>query len=464
MESFTLSAISPLDGRYESKIHSLKNIFSEFGLMRFRVLIEIRWLQSLAKHPEINELPPFSESENIFFENMITNFSLEDAKYIKKLERKTNHDVKAVEYFIKEKMRARKKLKSLDEFVHFACTSEDINNLAYGLMLQTSFKDVLTPIFQNLIASLIPLLQDGAKQPMLSRTHGQPASPTTLGKEIANIVYRLNRQILQINHMQFLGKINGAVGNYNAHLAAYPNIDWPAHAESFVKQLGLEWNPYTTQIEPHDYISEALQGLMRLNTVLIDYVRDIWGYVSLGYFTQRISPHETGSSTMPHKINPINFENAEGNLGIGNAIMQHLANSLPTSRWQRDLTDSTTMRNLGVGIGYSYIAYQEIIKGNTKLSINPLTIENDLNNTWEVLAEPIQTVMRRYGVEQPYEKLKSLTRNNEKITRETLVKFINSLTIPQTEKDRLKTITPLTYIGNAEKQSQDLLGKYNVNK
>ena len=462
MESFTLSAISPLDGRYESKIHSLKNIFSEFGLMRFRVLIEIRWLQSLAKHPEINELPSFSKSENVFFEDIITNFSLEDAKYIKELERKTNHDVKAVEYFIKEKMQTNKNLKSLDEFVHFACTSEDINNLAYGLMLQTCFKDLLTPTFNNLIVSLTALLKEGANQPMLSRTHGQPASPTTLGKEIANIIYRLKRQILQINHLQFLGKINGAVGNYN--LAAYPNIDWPFHAESFVKQLGLDWNPYTTQIEPHDYISEALQGLMRLNTVLIDYVRDIWGYVSLGYFKQRISPHETGSSTMPHKINPINFENAEGNLGIGNAVLQHLSNSLPTSRWQRDLTDSTTMRNLGVGIGYSYIAYQEIIKGNSKLSINPLTIENDLNNTWEVLAEPIQTVMRRYGVKQPYEKLKSLTRNNEKITRETLVKFINSLTIPQAEKVRLKAMTPCTYIGNAEKQSQDLLDKYSAIK
>lgn len=453
MELSALTAVSPVDGRYGSKTVELRPIFSEFGLIRFRVEVEIRWLQQLANHPAITEVPAFSESTNAFLNELVSNFSEANAAAIKDIERTTNHDVKAVEYFIKDQFAGNAELEAISEFVHFACTSEDINNLSHALMLSAGRNDVIVPQMQQIIDAVVGLAHDFADQPMLSRTHGQTASPTTLGKEMANVAARLKRQLEQIKAVEMLGKINGAVGNYNAHISAYADIDWAANAKSFIEGLGLDWNPYTTQIEPHDYIAELYDAVARFNTILIDFDRDIWGYVSLGYFKQRTIAGEVGSSTMPHKVNPIDFENSEGNLGIANAILQHLASKLPVSRWQRDLTDSTVLRNLGVGFGHSIIAYQSTLKGISKLEVNSKRIDEDLDNSWEVLAEPIQTVMRRYAIEEPYEKLKALTRGKT-ITKETLGEFVDTLDMPQAAKDELKQLSPQTYIGNAAAQAK----------
>lgn len=455
MSITTLTAISPIDGRYRSKAASLSDYFSEYALIRYRVLVEIRWLQQLAAHPGIDEAPTINASGQALLDNIISDFNLSDAQRVKDIEAVTNHDVKAVEYFIKEKIADHPDLQSQVEFVHFACTSEDINNLSYALMLRDGRDNVMIPAMQTLIDTLRKLAHDTANQPMLSRTHGQTASPTTVGKELANVVYRLERQLQQFKASPILGKINGAVGNYNAHLSAYPDVDWQGNAQQFVEALGLAWNPYTTQIEPHDYIAELFAASCRFNTILIDLNRDIWGYISLGYFKQRAVAGEVGSSTMPHKVNPIDFENSEGNLGIGNAVMQHLAEKLPISRWQRDLTDSTVLRSVGTGFAHSLIAYQATLKGLSKLSLNPQTLQHDLDNAWEVLAEPIQTVMRRYGVEQAYEKLKELTRGQD-ISQTTLARFVESLDIPTDAKERLLTLRPDNYIGNAEAQARDI--------
>jgi adenylosuccinate lyase len=452
MELSALTAISPIDGRYGSKTADLRPIFSEFGLVRFRVEVEIRWLQQLANHPGITEVRPFSADTDGLLNAIVSDFSEADAQRVKDIERTTNHDVKAVEYFIKEKFGDNDELARISEFVHFACTSEDINNLSHALMLKNGLA-VMQQQMQQVRDAIATLARDFAGQPMLSRTHGQTASPTTLGKEMANVAYRLQRQLKQLEQMEFLGKINGAVGNYNAHLSAYPDIDWQAYAETFVKSLGLDWNPYTTQIEPHDYIAELFDAVCRFNTILIDFDRDVWGYISLGYFKQRTIAGEVGSSTMPHKVNPIDFENSEGNLGIANAIMQHLAIKLPISRWQRDLTDSTVLRNLGVGFGHSLIAYQAALKGISKLELNAARLDADLENAWEVLAEPIQTVMRRYGIEEPYEKLKALTRGRT-MNRETIQDFIETLELPDDAKASLKALTPHSYIGNAVAQAK----------
>lgn len=452
MELSALTAISPVDGRYGSKTADLRAFFSEFGLIRCRVEVEIRWLQKLAQHPQIAEVPAFSESANALLNAIVSDFSVADAERIKAIESRTNHDVKAVEYFIKEKIQDNAELNAVTEFVHFACTSEDINNLSHGLMIKQGTAALLSSMRQ--VAEAISALSLAhAEQPMLSRTHGQTASPTTVGKEMANVAYRLQRQIKQIEATEFLGKINGAVGNYNAHLSAYPDIDWEANAQDFIQSLGLTFNPYTTQIEPHDYIAELFDAVCRFNTILIDFDRDVWGYISLGYFKQKTVAGEVGSSTMPHKVNPIDFENSEGNLGIANAIMQHLAQKLPVSRWQRDLTDSTVLRNLGVGFGHSLIAYQASLKGISKLEVNPGRLNEDLENAWEVLAEPIQTVMRRYAIEEPYEKLKELTRGHA-MTKETLQNFIEKLEIPEQAKTELLALTPHSYIGNAIAQAK----------
>ncbi|UTW13214.1 adenylosuccinate lyase [Marinobacterium rhizophilum] len=452
MELSALTAISPIDGRYGSKTADLRAIFSEFGLVRFRVEVEIRWLQQLANHPGIVEVQPFSAATDAQLNAIVSEFSEADAQRVKDIERTTNHDVKAVEYFIKEKFGSNDELAKISEFVHFACTSEDINNLSHALMLKNGLA-VMQAQMQQVKDGIATLARDYASQPMLSRTHGQTASPTTLGKEMANVAHRLQRQLKQLDQMEFLGKINGAVGNYNAHISAYPNVDWQAYAESFVTSLGLDWNPYTTQIEPHDYIAELFDAICRFNTILIDFDRDVWGYISLGYFKQRTIAGEVGSSTMPHKVNPIDFENSEGNLGIANAIMQHLAAKLPVSRWQRDLTDSTVLRNLGVGFGHSLIAYQSALKGISKLELNAARLDADLENAWEVLAEPIQTVMRRYGIEEPYEKLKALTRGHT-MNRETIQNFIDTLDMPDDAKASLKALTPQNYIGNAVAQAE----------
>ena len=452
MELSALTAISPLDGRYGSKTVDLRPVFSEFGLIRARVEVEIRWLQRLAAHTSIHEVPPFSAAADAALNAIVDNFSEEDALRIKKIEATTNHDVKAVEYFIKEKFAGNTELMAVNEFVHFACTSEDINNLSHGLMLKAG-RDVMVPVMQKIADDIRKLAHDYAALPMLSRTHGQTASPTTLGKEMANVVARLERQIKQINAVEILGKINGAVGNYNAHISAYPAIDWAANAQEFVTSLGLTFNPYTTQIEPHDYIAELFDAFARYNTILIDFDRDIWAYISNGYFKQRTIAGEVGSSTMPHKVNPIDFENSEGNLGLANAVLTHMAQKLPISRWQRDLTDSTVLRNMGVGMGYSLIAYQATLKGISKLQVNEARLAEDLNNAWEVLAEPVQTVMRRYGIEQPYEKLKEFTRGKA-ITQDAMVEFIASLELPQAVKDELNALTPATYIGNAADQAK----------
>ncbi|WP_210395398.1 adenylosuccinate lyase [Motiliproteus sediminis] len=452
MELSALTALSPVDGRYGSKTAELRPLVSEFGLIRFRVEVEVRWLQQLANHPQITEVPAFSTETNALLNSIVENFSEADALRVKEIERTTNHDVKAVEYMIKERFKGNAELEAVSEFVHFACTSEDINNLSHALMLRSSRDQVLVPTMEQVVNAITELAKAHAAQPMLSRTHGQTASPTTLGKEMANVVARLRRQLDQVKKIELLGKINGAVGNYNAHLSAYSEIDWQSNAQQFVESLGLTWNPYTTQIEPHDYIAELFDAVCRFNTILIDFDRDVWGYISLGYFKQRAIAGEVGSSTMPHKVNPIDFENSEGNLGIANAIMAHLAAKLPISRWQRDLTDSTVLRNLGVGFGQSLIAYQATLKGISKLEINAQRLDSDLDNSWEVLAEPIQTVMRRYGIEEPYEKLKALTRGKT-ITKETLAEFVETLEMPAAAKEELKQLTPHNYIGNAIDQA-----------
>ncbi|MEC8444457.1 MAG: adenylosuccinate lyase [Pseudomonadota bacterium] len=452
MELSALTAISPLDGRYGSKTLPLRAVFSEFGLIRARVEVEIRWLQRLADHAEISEVPAFSDATQALLNSIVDNFSEADAQRVKDIEATTNHDVKAVEYFIKEKFVDNQELQAVNEFVHFACTSEDINNLSHGLMLKGG-RDVVVPVMQKIADDIRKLAHDYAGLPMLSRTHGQTASPTTLGKEMANVVARLERQIAQINAVELLGKINGAVGNYNAHLSAYADVDWEANAETFVTSLGLTFNPYTTQIEPHDYIAELFDAIARFNTILIDFDRDIWAYISNGYFKQKTIAGEVGSSTMPHKVNPIDFENSEGNLGLANAVMAHMAQKLPISRWQRDLTDSTVLRNMGVGMGYSLIAYYATLKGISKLQVNEARLAEDLDNAWEVLAEPVQTVMRRYGIEQPYEKLKAFTRGKA-ITKDAMGEFIASLDLPQSAKDELNAMTPASYVGNAEAQAK----------
>jgi adenylosuccinate lyase len=457
MSLSTLTAISPVDGRYRNKTEALSNYFSEFALIKYRVLVEIRWLQQLAALPAIIEAPPLSAAANVLLESIIADFSLSDAERVKTIEHTTNHDVKAVEYFIKEKISGHPDLVQQLEFVHFACTSEDINNLSYALMLRDGRDLIMLPAMQQLIDRLRELAHATAGEPMLSRTHGQTASPTTVGKELANVVYRLQRQLTQFADSPVLGKINGAVGNYNAHLIAYPELDWQANARQFVEKLGLQWNPYTTQIEPHDYIAEMFAACNRFNTILIDLDRDIWGYISLGYFKQRAIAGEVGSSTMPHKVNPIDFENSEGNLGIANAIMHHLAEKLPISRWQRDLTDSTVLRSIGTGFAHSLIAYQATLKGLSKLSLNPQALRADLDSSWEVLAEPVQTVMRRYGVEQAYEKLKELTRG-QTISQQSILAFIDTLEIPESAKAGLRNLTPANYIGNAAEQARNIQG------
>ncbi|ACE85517.1 adenylosuccinate lyase [Cellvibrio japonicus Ueda107] len=446
-----LNAVSPVDGRYGSKTTALRKIFSEFGLIRFRVEVEVRWLQQLSRHAQISEVPEFSAATNSFLDNLVANFDENQAQQIKDIERTTNHDVKAVEYFLKKQFAGNTELEAVLEFVHFACTSEDINNLSHALMLREGREEFLKDA-EAIVAGIVKLAHDYAEVPMLSRTHGQTASPTTVGKEMANVAARLRRQVNAVKAVELLGKINGAVGNYNAHLSAYPSIDWQANAQQFVQSLGLTWNPYTTQIEPHDYIAELFDAVARFNTILIDFDRDVWGYISLGYFKQKTIAGEVGSSTMPHKVNPIDFENSEGNLGIANAIFTHLAQKLPISRWQRDLTDSTVLRNMGVGFGYSMIAYASTLKGMGKLELNRARLEEDLDNAWEVLAEPIQTVMRRYNVEEPYEKLKALTRG-QAITKELMTQFVETLDIPEEAKQLLRELTPATYIGNAVDQA-----------
>ncbi|MDV3439731.1 adenylosuccinate lyase [Metapseudomonas otitidis] len=454
MQLSSLTAVSPVDGRYAGKTSALRPIFSEYGLIRFRVQVEVRWLQRLAAHTGVPEVAPFSAEANALLDKLAEDFQLEHAERIKEIERTTNHDVKAVEYLLKEQAATLPELAKVSEFIHFACTSEDINNLSHALMLREGRDQVILPLMRQLADAIRDLAVRFADVPMLSRTHGQPASPTTLGKEMANVVYRLERQIAQVAAVPLLGKINGAVGNYNAHLSAYPDIDWEANAREFIEgDLGLTWNPYTTQIEPHDYIAELFDAVARFNTILIDFDRDVWGYISLGYFKQKTVAGEIGSSTMPHKVNPIDFENSEGNLGIANALFQHLASKLPISRWQRDLTDSTVLRNLGVGFAHSVIAYEASLKGIGKLELNAQRIAEDLDACWEVLAEPVQTVMRRYGVENPYEKLKELTRGKG-ISPEALQTFIDGLAIPAEAKAELRKLTPAAYIGNAVAQAK----------
>jgi adenylosuccinate lyase len=454
MQLSSLTAVSPVDGRYAGKTSALRPIFSEFGLIRFRVLVEVRWLQRLAAHQGVAEVAPFSAEAQAVLNQLVDDFTIEHAERVKEIERTTNHDVKAVEYLLKEQAAKLPELNAVSEFIHFACTSEDINNLSHALMLRAGRDEVLLPLMRQTAEAIRALAVKFADVPMLSRTHGQPASPTTLGKELANVVYRLERQIAQVAAVPLLGKINGAVGNYNAHLSAYPQIDWEANAREFIEQdLGLQWNPYTTQIEPHDYIAELFDAIARFNTILIDFDRDVWGYISLGYFKQKTIAGEIGSSTMPHKVNPIDFENSEGNLGIANALLQHLASKLPISRWQRDLTDSTVLRNLGVGLAHSVIAYEASLKGISKLELNARRIADDLDACWEVLAEPIQTVMRRYAIENPYEKLKELTRGKG-ISPEALLTFIDGLEMPEAAKAELKQLTPASYIGNAIAQAK----------
>ena len=452
-----ISAISPLDGRYGSKLVPLRSLFSEFGLIRSRVEVEIRWLQQLAENDGIQEVASFSEGANNFLEQLITDFSSDDAIKIKSIEKTTNHDVKAVEYFIKEKLSENSELAAISEFVHFACTSEDINNLSHALMLKQGLA-VLSEGIVAITANLEEKAEQMASVSMLSRTHGQTASPTTVGKELANVLYRLQRQLKQLKNQEILGKINGAVGNYNAHIAAYPEVNWIENAEKFIRSLGLTPNPYTTQIEPHDYMAEMFDTICRINTILIDLNRDIWGYISIGYFKQKTVAGEIGSSTMPHKVNPIDFENSEGNLGLANAVFEHLASKLPISRWQRDLTDSTVLRNMGVGFGYSLVAYQSTLKGLGKLELNAERLSEDLNTSWEVLAEPIQTVMKKYGVAQSYEKLKELTRG-QTVTADTFQTYIESLDIPEDAKAALSQLTPESYTGNAALQACAAIGE-----
>ena len=455
MELSALTAISPVDGRYQNKTDVLRPIFSEYGLFRFRVLVEIEWLKKLSKNPNIKEIESFSASSISLLDNIKNNFSIDDAKQIKKIEKITNHDMKAVEYFIREKIQSDPKLKNVSQFIHFACTSEDINNLSYALMLKDARENILLPKLQKLIIILQEMSDSYASIPMLSRTHGQTASPTTLGKEMAIYVYRALRQMKQFENIELLGKLNGAVGNFNAHFAAYPDINWMSLSKEFIEELGLTWNPYTTQIEPHDYMAEYFHTLARTNTILIDLCRDLWGYISLGYFNLKPIKGEVGSSTMPHKVNPIDFENAEGNFGIADSIFEHLAMKLPTSRWQRDLSDSTVLRNAGVGIAHTIIAFDSTVAGLSKIDINKDVIHEDLKDSWEVLTEPIQTVMRRYNIDNAYEKLKELSRG-KKINKEILHNFIEQLDIPDDAKSRLKELNPSNYLGNAEIQAKSI--------
>jgi adenylosuccinate lyase len=454
MTNFALTAISPIDGRYANKVDALRPIFSEYGLIRYRVEVEVRWLQALANQADILEVPTLSDSAQQVLNSIVSNFSIADAEAVKNIEKTTNHDVKAVEYFLKEKIKHHAELQAVSEFIHFACTSEDINNLSYALMLKAGRALTLTEI-DNCIVAITKLALDTAKQPMLSRTHGQSATPTTTGKEFANIVARMQRQRQQLANVELLGKINGAVGNYNAHSVAYPQVDWEQFAKSFVESLGLSFNPYTIQIEPHDYMAELFQALSRFNTILLDFDRDIWSYISLGYFKQKTIAGEVGSSTMPHKVNPIDFENSEGNLGLANTMLGFLSEKLPVSRWQRDLTDSTVLRNIGVGIAHTSIAIQSTLKGISKLEINPVQIDADLDNNWEVLAEPIQTVMRRYGIEKPYEKLKELTRG-QRVTGDAMRAFVETLDIPPAAKTELLKLTPHNYTGYAAQLAEKI--------
>ncbi|GGD53742.1 adenylosuccinate lyase [Lacimicrobium alkaliphilum] len=449
MELSSLTAVSPVDGRYGSKTLELRSIFSEFGLIKFRVQVEVRWLQKLAGIEGIPEVPAFSAEANTLLDKIVEDFSEADAQRIKDIERTTNHDVKAVEYFLKEKVAGSTELNNVTEFIHFACTSEDINNLSHALMLKTARDEVILPYFDKLIGELGRMAKEYKSIAMMARTHGQPASPTTMGKEMANVMVRLKRQRDQLAQVELLGKLNGAVGNYNAHLSAYPQLDWEHISEQFVTSLGVQWNAYTTQIEPHDYIAEMFDAIARFNTILMDFDRDIWAYIALGHFKQKTVAGEIGSSTMPHKVNPIDFENSEGNLGLANAIFDHLSAKLPISRWQRDLTDSTVLRNLGVAVGYSLIAYQASLKGISKLEVNEASLAAELDANWELLAEPVQTVMRRYGIEKPYEKLKELTRG-KRINQQKLAEFIETLELPQAAKAELKALTPAGYVGKAE--------------
>ena len=455
MELSALTAISPVDGRYQNKTDVLRPIFSEYGLFRFRVLVEIEWLKKLSKNPNIKEIESFSASSISLLDNIKNNFSIDDAKQIKKIEKITNHDMKAVEYFIREKIQSDPKLKNVSQFIHFACTSEDINNLSYALMLKDARENILLPKLQKLIIILQEMSDSYASIPMLSRTHGQTASPTTLGKEMAIYVYRALRQMKQFENIELLGKLNGAVGNFNAHFAAYPDINWMSLSKEFIEELGITWNPYTTQIESHDYMAEYFHTLARTNTILIDLCRDLWGYISLGYFNLKPIKGEVGSSTMPHKVNPIDFENAEGNFGIAGSIFEHLAMKLPTSRWQRDLSDSTVLRNAGVGMAHTIIAFDSTVAGLSKIDINKDVIHEDLKDSWEVLTEPIQTVMRRYNIDNAYEKLKELSRG-QKINKEILHNFIEQLDIPDDAKSRLKELNPSNYLGNAEIQAKSI--------
>lgn len=447
--SHTLLALSPLDGRYAGKVESLRPVFSEFGLMQRRVLVEVRWLAALAAEPGIGEIAPLSEADRARLETIASEFSPQDGERVKAIERETNHDVKAIEYFIKESIADHASLGAAKEFVHFACTSEDINNLAYALMLRDARDGVLLPALDGVIATLRSLAHTHAAQPMLSRTHGQTASPTTLGKELANVVARLERQRRQIAAVELSGKINGAVGNYNAHVVSYPDVDWPVFAERFVEDLGLVFNPYTTQIEPHDCVAEIGDAVRRVNTILVDFARDVWGYISLGYFRQKLKAGEVGSSTMPHKVNPIDFENAEGNFGLANALFEHFSAKLPISRWQRDLTDSTVLRALGTAFGHTQVALDSLAKGLGKLTVAPEKLDADLDASWEVLAEAVQTVMRRHGLPNPYEQLKALTRG-QGITRDSMQAFVDTLDLPEADKARLRALTPGRYTGLAE--------------
>ena len=449
-----LTSISPIDGRYSANTGPLKAIFSEYGLIKYRLLVEVRWLEAMSKNSQISEVPEFSLKSKNVLSNIVDNFSLADAKVIKEIEKTTNHDVKAVEYYLKEKVSSTPELQNINEFIHFACTSEDINNLSHALMLEDG-RQVLLDEMRKTLNLITDLAKDNADVAMLSRTHGQTASPTTLGKEMANFSYRLMRQIEQLEEVKIMGKFNGAVGNFNAHISAYPNLDWPNTSKNFIESLGINYAPYSSQIETHDYIAEYFHALNRFNTILIDFCRDVWGYISLGYFTQKTIEGEVGSSTMPHKVNPIDFENAEGNLGLAIAIGEHFATKLPISRWQRDLTDSTVLRNLGVSCAHCLISYASISKGISKLEVNQDKLIDDLNEAWEVLAEPIQTVMRRYGVKNPYEKLKSLTRG-KKIDAKILADFIGSLDIPEDAKEELRKLTPMNYIGDAIKLARDI--------
>ena len=455
MELSSLTAVSPIDGRYASKTAALRPIFSEYGLIYQRVTVEVRWLQALASEPAITEVPAFSPQANAFLDAIIEDFSEADALRVKEIERTTNHDVKAVEYFLKEKIEPQAEINAVTEFLHFACTSEDINNLSHALMLDAGRTQVIMPHFSEIIEKLLAMSASYADLAMLSRTHGQTATPTTLGKELANVAFRLMRQRDQFARIQTLGKFNGAVGNWNAHYASYPEVDWPTFSSRFIESLGIRVNPLTTQIEPHDYIAEYMDALSRYNTILLDLCRDMWSYISIGYFKQGTVAGEIGSSTMPHKVNPIDFENAEGNIGIANVISAHLAAKLPVSRWQRDLSDSTVLRNLGVSIAHSLIAWQSALKGLNKVEANPQRLADDLDNSWEVLAEPIQTVMRRYGIEKPYEKLKDLTRG-QSVNAESLAAFVDTLALPDNVKTQLKSLTPATYLGNATAQASKL--------